>query len=90
MNINFAKINEIYGEDILYRLSEDIDDLIDNITYLKKIGFIDVYDIVERYPILFLTDNPSFISSVNSLLNRLGPNNIFQLENNMSLWEEIL
>ena len=61
-----------------------------NISYLKQLGFEDIYDIAERYPLIFLNNHNDFISMVNKLFMSLGENYIFKLENNLSLWEALI
>ncbi len=90
MQIDFQKIIEIYGEDILQSCSDNIDDLIDNIIYLKSLGFTDVFDIAERYPLLFLNDTTDFKIKTSSFFKKLGLNYIHKLETNLALWEELL
>ena len=90
MDIDFSKIHEIYGEDILYSCQENFDELIENIKYLNKFGISDIYEIVERYPLLFLNDSKEFARKITEFIVSLGENYKYILENDMSLWEELL
>ncbi len=90
MNIDFIKINEIYGSDILYSCQDNIDELITNITTLNNYGFDNTYEVVERYPLLFLNDSKEFSTKLNDFIISIGSNYKEILENNMSLWEELL
>ena len=90
MYIDFSKINDIYGKDILYSCGENFDDLVENITILKKLGIENIYEVVERYPLLFLDDSKDFSSKINNFFLHLGTNYKEILENNMTLWEELL
>ena len=90
MNIDFNKINEIYGEDILNFCKENIDDLVKNINYLVRLEFDDIEDIVERFPFIFLDDHESFKIKINKFIEKIGINYVGILEENMGLWEELL
>ena len=90
MNINFSKIQEIYGDDLLETCKENVEDLVKNINYLARLGFSDVEDIFERYPFIFLIDSSSFVVKINGLVKKLGINYISILEENMGLWEDLL
>ena len=88
MDIDFSLIKEVYGEDILLSCSENIEDLVSNISYLVKLGFFEVNEIVERYPIVFLCDKDEFKERVDKLILDVG--NIEEFSYNMSLWEALL
>lgn len=88
MDIDFSLIKEVYGEDILLSCSENIEDLVSNISYLVKLGFFEVNEIVERYPIIFLCDKDEFKERVDKLVLDVG--NIDSFSYNMSLWEALL
>lgn len=90
MNIDFDKINEIYGVDILNSCKENIDDLVKNINYLVRLDFNDVSDIVERFPFIFLDSHQQFKVKINKFIDKLGVDYIGILEENMGLWEELL
>ncbi len=90
MNIDFSKINEIYGNDILYSCSDNFDELVENITTLSKYGFDNIYEVVERYPLLFLDDPEDFSSKISKFLMLLGEDYKEKLDNDMTLWEDLL
>ena len=39
MNFNIEKIMEIYGDSTADLISENVDDIVDNLMYLKKLEF---------------------------------------------------
>ncbi len=90
MNIDFHKIKEIYGEDALVACNENIDELVQNINYLIKLGFDDYEDIIERYPLAFVEDHEIVKERIDTLIGRLGVEYIELLSEDMGLWEEIL
>ncbi len=86
MKINFKKIMEVYGTNSIYQFKENIEDLESNINYLLKLGFEDVYDIVELYPYMFLMCEDIFKEKVNALINKLGIEYLDILEEDTTLW----
>lgn len=88
--INFNKINEIYGNDILVLVKENVNDVIKNFQYLIDLDFSDVEDIFERYVTVFICSQEEFKSKVDKLINRVGIEYVDILESNMELWEELV
>lgn len=86
MKINFKKIMEIYGNNSIYSFKDNIEDVEENINYLLKLGFKDVYDIVEQYPYMFLMCEDIFKEKVNKLINKLGIEYLSILEEDTTLW----
>ena len=72
MEINLEKLEEIYGKSLVKEMHDDIENLIENMKYLDKLEFDDIYDIIEVNPYLFLIDNNEFIKRINNLITSLG------------------
>ena len=89
MNIDFNKINEIYGEDIIVAIKDNIDDVKENISYLEKLRFNDIEDIFERYTLIFIDTPSSFKDKINQLINKLGNDYVDIIENDLSVLEEL-
>ncbi len=90
MKIDFMKIKEIYGEDALIACNENIDELVKNINYLISLGFDDYEDIIERYPLAFVEDHEIVKERVDDLIDRLGPDYLEMLAEDMGYWEELM
>lgn len=86
MKIDFKKLNEIYGINLIYEFKKNIDDVEENINYLIKLGFSNIYDVLELYPYMFLMTEDIFKEKVNLLIERLGVEYISLLEENTDLW----
>lgn len=90
MKIDFGKIRELYGEEALLTCKENIDYLVENINYLIKLGFEDYEDIIERFPLAFI-EEPSIVKErIDKLIQRLGVEYLDILNEDMSLFEELL
>lgn len=88
--IDFIKVSKIYGTDVMDLIKENIDEVKDNLNYLKNKGIINFEDIFERFAVAFIVDNQSFINKTDALINNLGPNYIELLEEDSSLFEVML
>lgn len=86
MKIDFKKLNEIYGINLIYEFKKNIDDVEENINYLIKLGFSNIYDVLELYPYMFLMTEDIFKEKVNLLIEHLGVEYISLLEENTDLW----
>ena len=89
MQINYNKILELYGIEVFEDIKNSSDIVINNINYLSSIGIIDISEVFERYPYIFLLDNDIFIKNVDGLTKSLD-NYIEDLNNDTSLWERLL
>lgn len=54
MNIDFDRIEKIYGSSIINSIYLLKDDVIDNIKYFISLGFEDTEDIFERQVLIFI------------------------------------
>ena len=86
MKIDFKKLNEIYGINLIYEFKKNIDDVEENINYLIKLGFSNIYDVLELYPYMFLMTEDIFKEKVNLLIEHLGVEYISLIEENTDLW----
>ena len=90
MNINFDKIETIYGEEILTSIIESKEEIQKNINYMFKLNFDDIEDIFERITPLFINDNIIFKNKIDGLIKKLGPNYANIIESDIGLLEELL
>ena len=89
MEINLEKLEEIYGKNLVKEMHDDIENLIENMKYLDKLEFDDIYDIIEINPYLFLIDNNEFIKRINDLITSLGIEYLQILAEDTSYWGNI-
>jgi hypothetical protein len=90
MNINFDKIETLYGKETLELINNNTEDVVTNINYLISLGFDDVEDIFERYTLIFIEDTITFKDKIDKLIKVLGNNYVDILEENIELWENLL
>lgn len=90
MQINYSKIIEVHGLDLIQLIKENIKEVIDNIYYLKKLKINDVEDIFERYPQIFIYSQREFKQKRKIFITSIGINYVEELENDMCMWEELL
>lgn len=89
MEIDLEKLEEIYGKSLVKEMHDDIENLIENMRYLNKLEFDDIYDIIEINPYLFLIDNNEFIKRINDLITSLGIEYLQILAEDTSYWGKI-
>lgn len=90
MNLDLEKINYIYGKEILENLIVMKKYVIENITYFISLGFRDIEDILEREILIFICLPNEFKNKINALCKRLGNEYVEILQNDISLFEEII
>ncbi len=90
MEIDFKKIEQIYGIEMIEEIRDNLRDVNTNVNYLLKIGFNDVEDIFERYAPIFICSNKNFIEKINNLIKKIGNDYINIIENDLSILEELL
>lgn len=90
MNIDFNKIERIYGHSIINSITILKEDVINNIEYFISLGFGDVEDIFERQALIFICPKEEFKIKINNLIKKIGNNYIEEIENDISLLDELL
>lgn len=80
MNIDFDRIEKIYGSSIINSIALLKDDVIDNIKYFISLGFEDTEDIFERQVLIFICPKEKFRVKINNLIKQLGNNYIEEIE----------
>lgn len=86
MNINIDKIKEIYGENSLYEIKNNLDNVINNVNYLIEYNIKNIEEILECYPYIFLMSEEEFKTMIDNYIKELGINYQEELEQDMSLW----
>lgn len=90
MNIDFDKIEKIYGSSIINSIALLKEDVIDNIKYFISLGFGDTEDIFERQVLIFICPKEEFKTKIDNLIKKLGNNYIEEIENDISLLDALL
>lgn len=90
MNIDFDKIEKIYGSSIINSIALLKEDVIDNIKYFISLGFGDTEDIFERQVLIFICPKEEFKIKIDNLIKKLGNNYIEEIENDISLLDALL
>ena len=88
--IDFEKIEQIYGEEILQELIENKEEIQKNIYYMIKLNFEDTEDIFERITPLFINDNKTFKNKIDSIIKKIGPDYVNIIESDLGLLEELI
>lgn len=89
MNVNFNDLKEIYGEEILEIINNNMDIIESNINTMKELGFTDVEGIFERSVNSFLYFPKSFKEKMDDLIQEVGSNYVEIIENDVSYMENL-
>ena len=91
LDISLDTIAQIYGDEVVSRLAEGLEDTVANIECLVSLGFEeDVSDICNRYGILLCEDPAVFCDNVKRLIDSVGPDYVEKLGEDMSYWEKLM
>lgn len=90
MKIDYDKILEIYGSDVLEFARNNTDILNANLKTMNTFQIYDITELMESYFPSFLQEENSFFEKLTKLIEKLGGNYINKLDDDMSLWEEML
>lgn len=80
MNVDFDRIETIYGSSIINSIALLKEDVMDNIKYFISLGFEDTEDIFERQVLIFICPKEEFRVKINNLIKQLGNNYIEEIE----------
>lgn len=90
MHIDYEKIVEIYGEEYLELIKDNINEINLNLRYMKELGFTDIIDIFERVCPIFICDNISFKNKLSQLIKEISSDNYVEIiENDIGLLEAL-
>lgn len=91
LDICLDAVGEIYGADVLDRMAEDVETVIDNLEFLLSLGFgEETADICNRFGVILLEDCAVFRENVNAMLADIDGDYVEKLGEDMSPWETLL
>lgn len=91
LDICLDAVGEIYGADVLDRMAEDVETVIDNLEFLLSLGFgEETADICNRFGVILLEDCAVFRENVNAMLADIDSDYVEKLGEDMSPWETLL
>jgi hypothetical protein len=89
MDIRLNNLKEIYGDEIINIINENMDIIEKNINTMKELGFKDIEGIFERNVEAFLYFPKSFKGKMDNLIKEIGPNYVEIIENDVSYMENL-
>ena len=90
INIDLEKMKEIYGEEIIEVIYDNIEIIEKNIKVMKGLKFDDVEGIFERCPIIFTKFTKNFTEQIEKVINKLGEGYVKIIQNDISIIEKML
>lgn len=89
INVDFEKMKEIYGEEIIEIIHENMDLIERNINTMKDLKFTDIEGIFERCPMIFMEFSNKFRNKIETLIANLGEDYVNIIESDISIIEKI-
>ncbi len=91
MQIDFNRIEETYGKEVLKSIQDNKEDVFKNIKYFISRGFSaeSAIDLFELNAIVFICNNDDFKEKLDRLINKLGDNYIDMVENDFGYLDEL-
>ena len=89
MKIDLNNLKEVYGDEILDIINDNIDIIESNVKTMQELGFDDVEGIFERNIDVFLYFPKDFKEKINNLIQAIGPNYVEIIENDVSYMENL-
>ena len=90
MEIDFNKIEYIYGKSIIDSIFDMQDEVLQNVEYFYKLGFDSTEDIFEREVLIFICGHNEFKKKLDALINKLGASYIDLIEKDIALLDELI
>ena len=87
--IDLDKIREIYDEDMIISVKENMSDVKKNINFMVSLGFDDVVGLFESCTPVFIMDANEFKTKMTNLINKLGDDYVRLIEEDLNLLESI-
>lgn len=86
--IDFEKMKEIYGDEIIEIINDNMDIISKNISTMKKYKFDDVQWLFESCPSFFMNFPTQFEEKIKQLIDKIGPNYVQYIQENIEVLEE--
>jgi len=86
--VDLNKMKEIYGEEILELIKDNMDIVVENILIMKKYNFSDIQWLFESSPAFFLNFPMDFEKKLKKIIKKVGLNYVQYIQENVCLLEE--
>ena len=86
--IDFEKMKEIYGEEMIKIIDDNMDIISKNISTMKKYKFDDIQWLFEACPSFFMNFPNQFEEKLKQLIDKIGPNYVQYIQENVEVLEE--
>ena len=84
-NVDLDRIEEVFGEDYIKTINENINLIDENVKLLEKLKFDDIEEIFERCPDIFIYNANEFETKINKLIKKLGEKYVEKIEEDISI-----
>ena len=89
MKIDLNNLREVYGDEILDIINDNMDIIEENIKTMRELGFDDVEGILERNIDAFLYFPKNFKEKMQKLIQSIGANYVEIIENDVNYMKDL-
>lgn len=89
LSVDLEKMKEVFGDEIIEIISDNMDIIEKNVQTLKDLNFDDVGGLFERCPSSFTYFPKDFNSKINKLIEKIGKNYVEVIQNDISYFENL-
>ena len=86
--IDLNKMKEVYGDEILEMIENNMDIISENILTMKKYNFDDIEWLFEANPSFFMNFPKRFEEKIKEMIEKIGPNYVEYIQENVDILEE--
>ena len=86
--IDLNKMKEVYGDEILEMIENNMDIISENILTMKKYNFDDIEWLFEANPSFFMNFPNQFEEKIKEMIEKIGPNYVEYIQENVDILEE--
>lgn len=87
--MDLGVIKEIYGEEILETILDNMDIIEKNVKTLQELGFKESEELLMRYPSIFMNFPKQFRDKIDKLKDELGESFVEKIETDISIFEKL-
>lgn len=86
--VDFEKMKEIYGDEIIEAIEDNMSIISQNIATMKKYKFDDIQWLFELNPAFFMNYPEQFEEKLRKLIEKIGPSYVKYIQENTEILED--
>lgn len=86
--VDLKKMKEVYGDEIIEIIGDNMDIISENILTMEKYKFDDIEWLFEANPSFFMKFPNQFEEKIKEMIKKIGPNYVEYIQENVDILEE--